>query len=86
VQLLEAIFHFAAAITLLVATKRCSFPGRRLAAYLTLYAVVRFALEFARVNPVVALGFTYHQFLAIGLGVIAGITFVRRTPRRQSVA
>jgi phosphatidylglycerol:prolipoprotein diacylglycerol transferase len=79
VQLVEACFHFSAAIAIFVATRRGVLAGRRLAAYLALYALVRFALEFERVNPVVALGISYHQFLALLLLAIAGTTFVRRT-------
>lgn len=79
VQLVEAGFHFTAAIALTLATRRRALAGRRLAAYLACYAVVRFALEFERLNPVVALGASYHQFLCMGLFAIAGTTLVSRT-------
>jgi len=79
VQLVEAGFHFTAAIALTLATRRRALAGRRLAAYLACYAVVRFALEFERLNPVVALGASYHQFLCVGLLAVAGTTLVSRT-------
>jgi phosphatidylglycerol:prolipoprotein diacylglycerol transferase len=82
VQVAEAGFHFAAAIVLAVAARSGSaggpWRGRRLAAYLALYAVVRFLLEFARENPPVLLGLSWHQLLAIALLLLAGGTWWRR--------
>ena len=78
VQVAEAGFHFAAAAVLAIAARRGLWRGRRLAAYLALYAVVRFLLEFARENPPVLLGLSWHQLLAIALLLLAGGTWWRR--------
>lgn len=79
VQAAEATFHFAAAVALVAATRRNAWPTARLGAYLTVYAVVRFALEFVRQHPAAAFGLTWHQYLAVALGGIAGVTWWRRT-------
>lgn len=78
VQLIEACFHFGAAITLYFLTRTGALAGRRLAAYLTVYGLLRFLLEFERLNPSVALGLSYHQFLAVILFTIAATTWWRR--------
>jgi phosphatidylglycerol:prolipoprotein diacylglycerol transferase len=78
VQIGEAAVHFAAAIVLAVAARRGLARGRRLAGYLALYAVVRFLLEFARENPPVLLGLSWHQLLAVALLLLAGGTWWRR--------
>lgn len=78
VQLLEAAFHFAAALALALATVRRAAPQRRLAIYLSAYAGLRFALEFVRENPTAALGLTWHQLLALALLGLAGGTWIRR--------
>lgn len=78
VQAAEAIFHGLCAGLLLWAAKRGAWPGRRLAAYLTAYAAARFTFEFWRQNPVVALGLSWHQWLAIVLAIVAGRTWWAR--------
>lgn len=78
VQLLEASFHGAAAVVLAAAARNGWWATRRLAAYLTCYAVVRFLLEFWRQHPAVALGLTWHQFLALALFALAGSTWWSR--------
>ncbi|MGE3173968.1 MAG: prolipoprotein diacylglyceryl transferase family protein [Planctomycetota bacterium] len=82
VQLLEAAFHALAAVLLAIAARRGVQNGRRLAIYLSAYAVVRFALEFWRLNPPVALGLSWHQFLALALLALAGGTWWRRAAQR----
>lgn len=79
VQLVEAGFHFIAAIALFVAIRRGALGGRRLAVYLTAYAALRFVLEGVRENPVVALGLTWYQFLALVLFALAATTWWRRS-------
>lgn len=78
VQLLEAGFHFAAALALAVLAKRRAAPTTRLAAYLAVYAVVRFTLEFWRLHPPVVIGLSWHQLLAIALFALAAGTWWRR--------
>lgn len=78
VQAAEAVFHFGAAVVLFVAARRRRAGGRRLAAYLAVYAVLRFGLEFVRLQPPMLAGLTWHQLLAAGLFAVAGTTWWRR--------
>jgi phosphatidylglycerol:prolipoprotein diacylglycerol transferase len=78
VQLAEVVFHFTAAVVLVVLTRRGILPGRRFAAYMAAYALVRFALEFERLNPPLAFGLSYYQFLCLALFALAGTTWWRR--------
>jgi phosphatidylglycerol:prolipoprotein diacylglycerol transferase len=77
--LFEAYFPALAAVLLLVASRAGALRGRRLAVYLTAYALVRFGLERMRDNARIALGLSYYQFLAIALFALAGGTWVRRS-------
>ncbi len=86
VQALEAGFHFVAAIALAALAVRGRLPTQRLAIYLTAYAVVRFLLEFWRQHPVVALGLSWHQFLALALLALAGGTWLRRARGSAAIA
>lgn len=79
VQAIEAAFHALAAVSVLVAERRGALTGRRLAAYLTVYAGLRFVLEFARDHPPIALGLTWFQWLALALGALAAATWWRRS-------
>jgi phosphatidylglycerol:prolipoprotein diacylglycerol transferase len=83
VQLLESGFHFGCAAWLALAARKRWGKGLRLAIYLALYACVRFALEFARTNPPVVLGLSWHQLLALLLLAIAGGTCWQRARRCQ---
>lgn len=78
VQWVEVLFHFAMAAWLLRALRTGRAAGRRLAIQLSLYAVLRFLLEFARQHPPVLAGLSYHQLLALGLLALAGGTWWRR--------
>ena len=87
VQALEALFHAGVAVTLgLLAWRDRARPdaprvlaGQRLAAYLTIYAVMRFALEWLRENPPLPhLGLTWYQLLAAVLFALAGSTWLAR--------
>lgn len=80
IQIIEALFHASMAVWLWQAGRRQWMRGRRLAIYLTCYAVVRFTLEFVREHPPVLLGLSWYQWLAVGLGLLAGVTWWRRTP------
>jgi phosphatidylglycerol:prolipoprotein diacylglycerol transferase len=78
VPAIEAAFHFAAAIGLALAVRRGWLAGRRLAAYVTAYAVVRFVLETVRMNPPWIAGLTYYQVLSLALFALAGLTWWSR--------
>ncbi len=80
VQLVEALFHLVAAAWAWWAGQRDRWQGRRLAAYLAAYAIVRFALELARPNRPLVLGCNWYQLLAIALFVVASGTWWRRRP------
>lgn len=82
VQLGEALFHGLAAVVLAWAAHTRRWPTTRLAAYLASYAVVRFLFEFLRQHPRVALGLSWHQFLALALFALAGGTWWRRARQR----
>lgn len=79
VQALESAFHLLAAGGIAWALRQGRLRGARLAAYLTLYGLVRFGLEFLRLNPPVLGRLTYHQLLALLLIAIAGTTWWRRS-------
>jgi phosphatidylglycerol:prolipoprotein diacylglycerol transferase len=77
--LLEAYFHAACAGLVLMLASGNRLRGARLATTLTLYAVARFALEFAREVPRPFIGLSYYQVLCLVLLVVAGVTLLRRT-------
>lgn len=74
----EVVFHAGACALLLFAGARQRLAGRRLACYLTLYAVLRLGLEHWRGHPAIALGLTWYQFLALALLALAGTTWLMR--------
>lgn len=81
VQAIEAVFHFGAATLFLVhASRRPARPdrGTGFAAYLTSYGVLRFVLETWREHPPLALGLTWHQYLAATLATIGGVLWWHR--------
>jgi len=53
--------------------RRRSFDGEVFAVYLVMYGVWRFAVEFIRVEPRVALGLTAWQWISLVL-IVAGVT------------
>lgn len=85
VQPIEALFHGAAAATLVVLARRGVFPGRLLAGYVALYSLVRFGLEYLRSNPPVAAGLTYYQLLCLPL-LVLGLVVIARRRRRATGA
>jgi phosphatidylglycerol:prolipoprotein diacylglycerol transferase len=86
VQFIEALFHGSAAILLSVAAWRGLAVGQRLALYLLCYATLRFTLEWWRGNPVILLGLTWYQFLALALFMLAGGTWLARRFRPPPLA
>jgi prolipoprotein diacylglyceryltransferase len=69
-----------------LAARRGWLAGRRLAAYLSAYAVLRFALEGVREHPPVLLGLSWYHWLAIALGLLAGATWWRRSQDVRAAA
>lgn len=82
-SLIEAYFHLLSAMALFFIARRRLLPGRHLALYLALYALLRFALETQRENAAIVGPLTYYQLLALALFTLAGGTFVRRTLAAQ---
>ena len=60
-------------------------PGILFAIYLILAGLERFAVEFIRRNPDVAIGLTQAQLLSVGM-VLAGGTWLALAARRGSLA
>jgi len=79
IQIIEAFFHASMAVWLWQAGRRHWANGRRLAIYVTWYAALRFMLEFVREHPPILLGLSWYQYLAVGLGLLAGLTWWRRS-------
>lgn len=77
----EVGFHAFASVALLVLAWRGGLPGRRLAAYLTIYAGLRFMLEAWRGHPPIALGLSWYQWLALALLILAASTWAMRSRR-----
>jgi phosphatidylglycerol:prolipoprotein diacylglycerol transferase len=78
-QLAEIAFHGFAAVALFALMRTGALKNRQFAAYVTVYAVVRFALEWERDNPKLALGLTYYQWLAFPLFALAAGTCIARS-------
>src|SRR4051794_9009183 len=66
-QLYEAAFHASAAVFLAWTERRGLFPLQRIKLYLIAYLAYRFATEFLRPEPIVALGLTGYQLAALAL-------------------
>ncbi len=66
-QLYEAAFHAAAAVVLILLTRRGLFRGQLIKLYLLAYLVYRFATEFLRPEPHILLGLTAYQWAAVAL-------------------
>lgn len=79
--LAEAYFHAIAAMVLVAVHRSGRLRGARLAAYLTAYAALRFALETVREAPRIGGLVTYYQLLAIALFALAASTLVARLRR-----
>ncbi len=76
--LMEAWFHGLAAVGVVLAMWKGLFRGARLAGYLAVYAVIRFALEMVRDVPRPFGGLSWYQVLCVALFGLAGSTFARR--------
>jgi len=61
-QLYEVLFHLLMAGTLIVIIRRGWLVNQRLKFYLICYGLYRFATEFIRPEPVVAVGLTWYQW------------------------
>jgi phosphatidylglycerol:prolipoprotein diacylglycerol transferase len=79
----EAIFHGVALMLLMVASSRAARRDRRgrgvaFPIYMATYAALRFALEFLRPNPPLAVGLSWYQWLALTLFALSVATTLRR--------
>ncbi len=84
--LLEAWFHALAAGALVLAMALGVLRHARLAAYLSLYAVARFALEWGRDVPRPFFGLSWYQLLCLVLLALAGSTLAARSAKATAPA
>jgi len=77
-QLYEAVALLPIAALLIRWRRRGAAPGLVLGGYLVLTGVLRFLVEFVRVNERVALGLTVAQWAAVTVGIV-GVTLIGRT-------
>jgi phosphatidylglycerol:prolipoprotein diacylglycerol transferase len=66
-QLYEFAFHVTAAFALAALRRRGRFPRQLIKLYILSYLVFRFATEYLRPEPVLALGLTVYQWAAVVL-------------------
>ena len=76
-QLYEAAFHAAAAAILAALLRRGIFRRQLIKLYLIAYMIYRFATEFLRPEPVVALGLTGYQWATLGLVPVFVVLWIR---------
>lgn len=81
-EMLQMVILFAILWSL---RKRLHPPGLLFALYLILAAISRFAVEFVRRTPEVALGLTVHQWVSLAL-IGVGILLIIRLKRAQEPA
>jgi prolipoprotein diacylglyceryltransferase len=68
-QIYESLFHLIMAGILLHIIYQGTFRYQRLKLYLIAYGIFRFVTEFIRPEPIVWLGLTYYQWIALALVV-----------------
>ena len=66
-QLYEMAFHATLAIVLAILQRRGMFRGQLIKLYIIAYLIYRFATEFLRPEPVLALGLTGYQWACLAL-------------------
>lgn len=76
-QLYEAAFHAFAALVLAVLGRRGVFRGQLIKVYILAYLAYRFATEFLRPEPALALGLTGYQWACLGLAPAFAALWVR---------
>jgi phosphatidylglycerol:prolipoprotein diacylglycerol transferase len=69
-QLYEMAFHASAALLLAGLQRRGLFRGQLIKLYILAYLAYRFASEFLRPEPVMALGLTGYQWACLGLAPV----------------
>ncbi len=83
-QVYETIFHASAAAVLAILQRRGLFQGQLIKIYILAYLSYRFATEFLRPEPILALGLTSYQWACLLLVPVFALLWVRdaRTLRR----
>jgi phosphatidylglycerol:prolipoprotein diacylglycerol transferase len=76
-QLYEFLFHGTAALGLAWLQGRGLLHGQLIKLYLLVYLVYRFATEFVRPEPVIALGLTGYQWACLALMPVFGFLWAR---------
>ncbi len=84
-QLYELAFHTSAAVVLAALQRRGRFRGQLIKLYILAYLAYRFATEFLRPEPVLAVGLTGYQWACLGLAPVFVGLWVRdaRATRRS---
>jgi len=77
-QLIEIVFDFSLFLLLWVIRNKMKYPGDLFKLFILGYSVFRFLIEFIRAEPVVWLGLTVYQLIAVPLILITGIYFFRK--------
>lgn len=76
--LVEIGFNLLAITVFWVLRRRHLFPGQHFHLYLIGYGIFRFGHEFLRETPRVAGAFSGYQFLALGVGLLGIVGWIRR--------
>jgi phosphatidylglycerol:prolipoprotein diacylglycerol transferase len=82
----EMVLYFAIFAFLWRARREPAPDGTAIARYAVLTGAARFAVEFVRVNPQVALGLTQAQWTALALAAIGGAFLLYRRAWRPAAA
>jgi phosphatidylglycerol---prolipoprotein diacylglyceryl transferase len=76
-QLYEMAFHSTAALVLAALQRRGMFRGQLIKLYIIAYLVYRFATEFLRPEPVLALGLTGYQWACLALVPVFALLWIK---------
>lgn len=82
-QIYEAIFHFTMAGVMILLRRRGIFKTHLVKFYFLSYFAYRFATEFIRPEPVVAVGLTFYQFSALAFAAIIAMLWFVEASREQ---
>ena len=84
-QIYETIFHATMAVVLALLQRRGMFRGQLIKLYILSYLMYRFATEFLRPEPILALGLTGYQWACLGLVPAFALLWARDAHAMRSV-
>lgn len=76
-QIFEVVFHFIAFLILHNLRDKAKVPGILFKCYILSYFIFRFLIEFIRINPVIWMGLSIYQILAIIVILFMGLGMVK---------